>query len=110
MSEQLRLRVRFSGDFIECIGHRICPLSPRSSFRGIHDSLVNYSKCRPEILLCQHEEISVAIAHGYGVAAGKPMAAITHDMWGCSTPPWRSTTLGAIEHRWFCSAAAGPWT
>ena len=57
-------------------------LKPGSSFRGLHDSLVNYGGNRPEMILCQHEEIAVGMAHGYAKATGKPMAAILHDAVG----------------------------
>ena len=57
-------------------------LNPGSTFRGLHDSLVNYGANRPEIVLCQHEKIAVQIAHGYAKATGHPMAAIAHDTVG----------------------------
>src|SRR5882757_4590598 len=42
-------------------------LNPGSSFRGVHDSLVNWLGNRnPQMLLCIHEESAVAIAHGWG--------------------------------------------
>jgi thiamine pyrophosphate-dependent acetolactate synthase large subunit-like protein len=45
-------------------------LNPGASFRGLHDSLVNYlGNERPQLLLCLHEESAVAIAHGYAKAA-----------------------------------------
>jgi thiamine pyrophosphate-dependent acetolactate synthase large subunit-like protein len=54
-------------------------LNPGASFRGLHDSLVNYLGNRdPQIVLCLHDEHAVAIAHGYAKATGKPMAAILH--------------------------------
>src|SRR3990172_7670819 len=57
--------------------------NPGATFRGIHDSIVNYAgNVNPEVIFCCHEEISVAIAHGYGKAKGKPMAAITHNIVG----------------------------
>src|SRR6185437_7417419 len=41
-------------------------LNPGASYRGLHDSLVNYlGNERPQMLLCLHEESAVAIAHGY---------------------------------------------
>ncbi len=50
-------------------------LTPGASFRGLHDSLVNYlGNRKPEILLCLHEEHAVSIAHGYARVTGKPMA------------------------------------
>lgn len=54
-------------------------LNPGASFRGLHDSLVNYlGNHAPEILLCLHEEHAVAIAHGYAKVTGRPMAAAVH--------------------------------
>ena len=68
---------------IRDLGIEYVALNPGASFRGIHDSFVNYlGNERPEMILCNHEEIAVAIAHGYGWAAGKPMAAFVHDIVG----------------------------
>ena len=36
----------------------------------------------PRTVLCTHEEISVALAHGYAKATGRPMAAALHDIVG----------------------------
>ncbi|HEX6511897.1 MAG TPA: thiamine pyrophosphate-binding protein [Chloroflexota bacterium] len=57
-------------------------LNPGSTFRGLHDSLVNYGNNEPPMILCQHEEIAVFMAHGYAKATGKPMVAIVHDTVG----------------------------
>lgn len=57
-------------------------LNPGSTFRGLHDSLVNYGQNRPPLILCPHEEIAVLIAHGYAKVTGRPMAAIVHDTVG----------------------------
>jgi acetolactate synthase-1/2/3 large subunit len=58
-------------------------LNPGASYRGLHDSLVNYGgNVMPEMILCQHEEIAVAMAHGFAKATTKPMAAIVHDVVG----------------------------
>ena len=57
-------------------------LNPGASFRGLHDSLVNYGGNEPPMMLCQHEEIAVQIAHGYAKASGKPMAVILHNLVG----------------------------
>ncbi|HEX2549122.1 MAG TPA: thiamine pyrophosphate-dependent enzyme [Gammaproteobacteria bacterium] len=51
--------------------------NPGASFRGLHDSIVNYRQDLPWILCC-HEEISIAIAHGYAKASGKYMAVFIH--------------------------------
>jgi acetolactate synthase-1/2/3 large subunit len=57
-------------------------LNPGASFRGLHDSLVNYGANDPQMMLCNHEEIAVQIAHGYAKASGKPMIAIVHNLVG----------------------------
>src|SRR5688500_8121380 len=54
-------------------------LNPGASYRGLHDSIVNYlGNETPQMLLCLHEETAVAIAHGYAKVTGKPMAAAVH--------------------------------
>ncbi|MPZ56144.1 MAG: thiamine pyrophosphate-binding protein [Rhizobiales bacterium] len=54
-------------------------LNPGASYRGLHDSIVNYlGNETPQMLLCLHEENAVAIAHGYAKVTGKPMAAAVH--------------------------------
>ena len=57
-------------------------LNPGSSYRGLHDSLVNYGGNIPPMIVCQHEETAVFMAHGYAKATGRPMAAIVHDTVG----------------------------
>ena len=58
-------------------------LNPGASYRGLHDSLVNYGgNTMPELILCQHEEIAVGMAHGFAKASHQPMAAIVHDVVG----------------------------
>lgn len=52
---------------------------PGSSYRGLHDSLVNYlGNSGPELVVCLHEEHSVAIAQGYAKVTGKPMLVGLH--------------------------------
>jgi thiamine pyrophosphate-dependent acetolactate synthase large subunit-like protein len=54
-------------------------LVPGSSYRGLHDSLVNYGGNRdPQLLVCLHEEHAVAIAHGYAKVTGRPMGVAIH--------------------------------
>ena len=53
--------------------------NPGSSFRSLQESIINYGgNKKPEFLTCMHEESSVAMAHGYAKAAGKPMGIIAH--------------------------------
>ncbi len=54
-------------------------LNPGASYRGLHDSIVNYlGNKNPEMLLCLHEEHAIHIAQGYAKVTGKPMAAAVH--------------------------------
>ena len=69
----------FMVDVLKTLDLEFIATNPGSSFRSLHESIVNYGGNRkPELLTCTHEEIAVAIAHGYGKAAGKPMAAVLH--------------------------------
>jgi thiamine pyrophosphate-dependent acetolactate synthase large subunit-like protein len=64
---------------LRATGVRYVALNPGASFRGLHDSLVNYlGNERPQLLLCLHEEHAVAVAHGYAKVARRPMAAAVH--------------------------------
>ena len=70
-------------DTLKGLGIEYIAMNPGATFRGIHDSIVNHlGNERPEFIVCNHEEIAVAIAQGYGRAAGKPMAAFVHDIVG----------------------------
>jgi acetolactate synthase I/II/III large subunit len=54
-----------------------------SSFRGLHEAVVNHANnTKPEILNCPHEDIAVHMAQGYAKIAGKPMAMICHGVVG----------------------------
>ena len=65
------------------LGVQYAAFNPGASFRGLHDSLVNYPTSRPiPTILCTHEEIAVALAHGYAKATGRPMLAALHDVVG----------------------------
>jgi thiamine pyrophosphate-dependent acetolactate synthase large subunit-like protein len=69
-------------DLLRALGIEHVALNPGATFRGLHDSLVNYGENRPEHVLTTHEEIAVALAHGYAKAKGRPMAAVVHDIVG----------------------------
>ncbi|MEP7064246.1 MAG: thiamine pyrophosphate-binding protein [Betaproteobacteria bacterium] len=61
------------------LGIEYVALNPGASFRGLHDSLVNYLGNRaPQLLLCLHEEHAVAIAQGFAKVTGKPIAVAVH--------------------------------
>jgi acetolactate synthase-1/2/3 large subunit len=70
-------------DLMKAFDIEYAAFNPGATFRGIHDSIVNYGgNYKPEVIFCNHEEISVALAHGYAKAKGKPMIAIVHNMVG----------------------------
>jgi acetolactate synthase I/II/III large subunit len=69
----------FMVDVIKSLNIDYLSTNPGSSFRGLHESLVNYGGNRkPELLTCTHEEQAIAMAHGYFKVAGKPMAVACH--------------------------------
>ena len=66
-------------DVIKATGMEYIASNPGSSFRSLQESIVNYGgNKKPEFLTCTHEEISVAMAHGYAKVAGKPMGIAAH--------------------------------
>ena len=70
-------------DMLRLLEIEYAAVLPGSTFRGIHDSAVNYTANeRPELILCNHEMITVSIARGYAKATGRPMAAIVHNVVG----------------------------
>jgi thiamine pyrophosphate-dependent acetolactate synthase large subunit-like protein len=69
-------------DLLRAVGISHVAINPGATYRGLHDSLVNYGKGDPELILTLHEEIAVALAHGYAKAKGAPMAAAVHDIVG----------------------------
>ena len=69
----------FMVDVIKTLDIDYLPSNPASSFRGLHESLINYGKNKkPEFLTCTHEECAVAMGHGYFKVAGKPMMTLCH--------------------------------
>ena len=66
-------------DVMKSLGIEYVCSNPGSSFRALHESIINYGGNRtPEFITCCHEESSVAMAHGYAKAEGKPIAAMLH--------------------------------
>ncbi|MDH4063975.1 MAG: thiamine pyrophosphate-binding protein [Acidobacteriota bacterium] len=69
----------FMVDVLKALDLEYVAANPGSSFRGLHESIINYGGNRaPELLTCCHEESSVAMAHGYAKIAGKPMMVMAH--------------------------------
>jgi acetolactate synthase-1/2/3 large subunit len=73
----------FMVDVIKTLDIKYLPANPASSFRGIHESLINYGKnTMPEFLTCMHEESAVGMCHGYFKATGKPLMTLCHGVVG----------------------------
>src|SRR5213592_1749315 len=69
----------FMVDVIKALDIKYCPSNCASSFRGIHESLINYGNNKmPEFLTCTHEESAVGMAHGYFKITGKPLLTLCH--------------------------------
>ena len=69
----------FMVDILKSLNFEYIASNPGSSFRGIHESIINYGGNKmPEFITCCHEESSVAMAHAYFKAEGKPMAVLAH--------------------------------
>ncbi len=69
----------FMVDVIKSLDIDYVSSNPAQSFRGLHESLIDYGgNKKPEFLTCTHEESSVALAHGYFKIAGKPLLVLCH--------------------------------
>ncbi len=69
----------FMIDVLKSLGIEYVASNPGSSFRGLHESVINYGgNTNPEFITCCHEESAVAMAHGYSKIEGKPMAVFLH--------------------------------
>jgi thiamine pyrophosphate-dependent acetolactate synthase large subunit-like protein len=68
-----------AAEMLRRLGVKYITHNPGSSFRGLHDSIVNYAGNKdPSLLLCLNENQAVAIAHGYAKVTGEPMGVIVH--------------------------------
>ena len=69
----------FMVDVIKTLDIPYLPSNPASSFRGLHESLINYgNNTKPEFLTCLHEESAVGMCHGYFKVTGKPLMTLCH--------------------------------
>ena len=69
----------FMLDVIKTLDIKYCPSNCASSFRALHESMINYGANKmPEYLNCMHEESAVGMAHGYFKIAGKPLMTLCH--------------------------------
>jgi thiamine pyrophosphate-dependent acetolactate synthase large subunit-like protein len=75
----------FMVDVMRNLGIEQVAAIPGNTFKGLHESIINYGMTTPpavQLITCMHEEISVAIAHGYAKIEGKPMACMMHSTVG----------------------------
>ncbi len=69
----------FMVDIIKSLGFEYVCAVAGASFRGLHESVINYgNNNNPEFITCCHEESSVAMAHGYAKIEGKPLCVFAH--------------------------------
>src|SRR5215470_14012395 len=69
----------FMVDVIKTLDIKYCPSNCASSYRALHESLINYGGNKsPEFLTCMHEESAVGMAHGYFKVTGKPLMTLCH--------------------------------
>ncbi len=85
-------------------------LNPGASYRGLHDSIVNYlGNTRPQMLLCLHEESAVAIAQGYAKASGRMMGAVVHSNVGLMHASMAIFNAWCDRMPMLVLGATGPW-
>lgn len=73
----------FMIDVIKTLDLDYVAVNPGGSIRGLHESIIHYGRnAKPELISVNHEEIGVAMAHGYARAADKPMAALIYGVLG----------------------------
>jgi len=85
-------------------------LNPGASYRGLHDSIVNYlGNERPQMLLCLHEEAAVAIAHGYAKASGRMMGVVLHSNVGLMHGTMAIFNAWCDRVPMLVLGATGPW-
>ena len=73
----------FMMDVLKPLGFEYVTINPHSDSGGLQESIINYTGNKnPELITCLHEEIAVAIAHGYFKIEGKPLAALMYSSVG----------------------------
>jgi thiamine pyrophosphate-dependent acetolactate synthase large subunit-like protein len=68
-----------AAEMLRRMGIKYLSMNPGASYRGFHDSIVNYLGNKdPQMILCLHEDHAVHIAQGYAKATNQPMGCILH--------------------------------
>jgi acetolactate synthase-1/2/3 large subunit len=69
----------FMVDILKSLGIEYVCAVAGSSFRALHESVINYGgNSKPEFISCCHEESSVAMSHGYAKIENKPLCIFAH--------------------------------
>src|SRR5215471_2135200 len=69
----------FMLDVLKSVGFEYLVATCASSFKGLHESVVNYgNNVAPEFITTTHEETSVELSHGYAKIENKPLLACVH--------------------------------
>jgi len=85
-------------------------LNPGASYRGLHDSLVNYlGNQNPQMLLCLHEDVAVSLAHGYAKVGGRMIGAALHSNVGLMHATMSIFNAWCDRVPMMILGATGPW-
>jgi thiamine pyrophosphate-dependent acetolactate synthase large subunit-like protein len=97
-------------DVLRESGIEYIALNPGSSYRGLHDSLVNHlGGTQPRMLVCLHEEHAVAIGHGYAKVTEAPMAVALHSNVGLMHASMALYNAFCDRVPMVVLGATGPW-
>jgi acetolactate synthase I/II/III large subunit len=72
----------FMVDVLNSLGIEYLAINCASSYRGLHEAVVNHGNNKPEIITCVHEDIAVHMAQGYAKMESKPIAMACHGVVG----------------------------
>jgi thiamine pyrophosphate-dependent acetolactate synthase large subunit-like protein len=85
-------------------------LNPGASYRGLHDSIVNYlGNAAPQMLLCLHEESAISLAQGYAKVKDRMMGAVLHSNVGLMHATMSIFNAWCDRVPMLILGATGPW-
>lgn len=69
----------FMMDVLKPLNFEFMTINSHSDSAGLQESVINYTGNKnPELITCLHEEVAVAMAHGYFKIEGKPLATLIY--------------------------------
>ena len=69
----------FMMDVLKQMDFEFMTINTHSDSAGLQESVINYTGNKnPELITCLHEEVTVAMAHGYYKIEGKPLATLIY--------------------------------